>query len=87
MFYSIYRNTVFRFSNCRSFFFPFPISTVNSSRVFSLGFVMGSSILPMGIENGQSVSRLPLWSLYFVFTVYYSITKKSQLLYSHFQII
>ena len=39
-----------------------PISSVSSSRVFSLGFVMaGRSFLPVGVEKGQSISRLPFW--------------------------
>ena len=34
--------------------------SVNFSRVFSLGFVMvGRSFLPVGMEKGQSISRLP----------------------------
>lgn len=33
---------------------------VNSSQVFSLGFVMGGcSFLPVGMEKGQSIARLP----------------------------
>ena len=45
-----------RFSNCRIFFLPSSISAVNSSRVFSLGFVMaGRSFLPVGMEKGQSI--------------------------------
>ena len=49
-------NIFSRFSNCRIFFFPSSISAVNSSRVFSLGFVIaGRSFLPVGIEKGQSI--------------------------------
>ena len=34
----------------------------SSSRVFSLGFVIvGRSFLPVGVEKGQSISRLPFW--------------------------
>ena len=51
-----------RFSSCRIFFFPSSISACSSSRVFSLGFVMaGRSFLPVGVEKGQSISRLPFW--------------------------
>ena len=33
---------------------------MSSSRVFSLGFVIGGrSFLPVGVEKGQSISRLP----------------------------
>lgn len=55
-------------------YFPYPFprlvffrnlcafSVVNSSWVFSLGFVMaGRSFLPVGVEKGQSISRLPFW--------------------------
>lgn len=53
---SFCRNIFSRFSNCRIFFFPSSISTVSSSRVFSLGFVMGvRSFLLAGIEKGQSI--------------------------------
>ena len=53
---SFCRNIFSRFSNCRIFFFPSSISAVNSSRVFSLGFVIaGRSFLPVGIEKGQSI--------------------------------
>lgn len=46
----------------RQHFFPSSISAVTSSRVFSLGFVMaGRSFLPVGVEKGQSISRLPFW--------------------------
>ena len=48
--------------NCRIFFFPSSISACSSSRVFSLGFVIGGrSFLPVGVEKGQSISRLPFW--------------------------
>ena len=43
-----------RFSYCRIFFLLSSISAVNSSRVFSLGFVMaGRSFLPVGVEKGH----------------------------------
>ena len=61
------RNTFSRFSNCRIFFFPSSISAVNSSRVFSLGFVMvGCSFLPVGIRK-RTVDFLgcPLWYILF----------------------
>ena len=61
------RNTFSRFSNCRIFFFPSSISAVNSSQVFSLGFVMvGCSFLPVGIEKGQSIfsAALVKWKTY-----------------------
>ena len=55
------RNTFSRFSSCRIFFFPSSISACNSSRFFSLGFVMGGhSFLPVGIEKGQSISSAVL---------------------------
>lgn len=39
-----------------------PSSAVYSSQVFVLGFVMaGRSFLPVGVEKGQSISRLPFW--------------------------
>ena len=50
-----------RFSNCRIFFLFSSISAVNSSRFFSLGFVLGGhSFLPVGIEKGQSISSAVL---------------------------
>ena len=61
------RNTFSRFSNCRIFFFPSSISAVNSSRVFSLGFVMvGCSFLPVG-HRKRTVDFLgcPLWYILF----------------------
>lgn len=65
------RNTFSQFSNCRIFFFPSSISAVNSSQVFSLGFVMvGCSFLPVGIEKGQSVFPAVPWGGLFNFTVY-----------------
>ena len=46
-----------RFSNCRIFFLLSSISAVNSSRVFSLGFVMGGrSFLLMGKRKEQPFS-------------------------------
>ena len=57
----ICRNTFSRFSSCRIFFFPSSISACNSSRFFSLGFVMGGhSFLPVGTEKGQSISSAVL---------------------------
>ncbi len=59
---SFCRNIFSRFSYCRIFFLLSSISAVSSSRVFSLGFVIGGrSFLPVGIEKGQSISRLPFW--------------------------
>lgn len=41
---------------------PPQVLKVNSLRVFSLGFVIaGRSFLPVGVEKGQSISRLPFW--------------------------
>ena len=71
------RNTFSRFSNCRIFFFPSSISAVNSSRVFSLGFVMvGCSFLPVGIEKGQSIFSAALCGI-FSFGVNYLSTNTS----------
>ena len=65
------RNTFSRFSNCRIFFFPSSISAVNSSRVFSLGFVMvGCSFLPVGIEKGQSIFSAALCGIFSFGDVY-----------------
>ena len=51
-----------RDSTCLLYTSPSSISACSSSRVFSLGFVMGGrSFLPVGIEKGQSISRLPFW--------------------------
>ena len=61
------RNIFSRFSNCRIFFFPSSISAVNSSRVFSLGFVMaGRSFLLIGTKKDSRFLGCPLWVAYLV---------------------
>ena len=52
------------FSSCRIFFFPSSIWAVTSSRVFSLGFVMGErSFLLMGKRKGQPFFGCPCGKL------------------------
>lgn len=70
------RNTFSQFSSCRIFFFPSSISACNSSRVFSLVFVMvGRSFLPVGIEKGQSIFSAALVGGYSISVCCFQIYK------------